>query len=214
MITTETDLANYALAHLGEARISAISGTDAVSRRCNEFVGPTIDEVLCSTRWNCATKRATLSELASTPEHGLGHQFQLPGDFLRLLELNGEEWEGSDQYFERENGQVLVTDEDSAKIRYLARIGVAEMDPLLKECVALKLAAKLAVPLKGKEEAQAQQLALYNRALKRAAATDAVETKGREGKAIHRLISNSPLIRSRYRGRYTQTRYFNRYPTW
>lgn len=213
-MTTKTDLANYALAHLGEPEIADISGTDQVSRLCNRFMDQAIDETLRAHRWNCATKRATLSQLAAAPEHGLDHQYQLPGDFLRLLEVNGEAWEGSDEFFEVETGKVLVTDADEAEVRYIAQIEVSAMDPLLKEVIALKLAAKLAMPRKGRNEVQAQLVQLTRLAMRKAARADAVETKGREGRGIQRILANSPLVRSRFRGRWSQTRFYNKFPTW
>lgn len=213
-MTTDTDLANYALAHLGEPTISSIAGTSNVERLCGRFIDDVKREVIRSHRWNCATKRATLAQLETAPNHGLDHAYQLPGDFLRLLEVNGEEWEGSDQYFEVENGEKIVTDADEVEIRYIAEIGVDDMDPLLAEAIALKLASKLAVPITGKLDNQTQMVALYNQCVRKAAATDAIETKSREGRPIDRILANSPLVRSRFLGRYSQTRFYNRFPTW
>lgn len=213
-MNTDTDLANYGLAHLGEPEIADINGTDQVSRLCKRFLQQTVDECLRAHRWNCATKRTTLSRLAAAPDHGLDYQYQLPGDFLRLHELNGEAWEGSDEFFEVETGKVIVTDSEEAEIQYTARIGASAMDPLLVEYIALKLAAKLAMPRKGRPEVQGQMVQLSRLALRKAARADAVETKAREGRGIQRILANSPLVRARFRGRWSQTRFYNKFPTW
>lgn len=213
-MNTTTDLANYALAHLGEPQITDIEGGGTVESLCLRFVQDTIDEVIRSHRWNCATDRATLTQLSAGPNHGLTYAYQLPASFLRLMEVNGEAWEGSDQFFEIENSERLLTDQSVVKIRYLKRIGVTDMDPLLGEAVALKLASKLAVPITAKLEQQTQMLGLYDRCIRKAASVDALETKGKEGREMERIISNSPLVRSRFRGRYSQTRFYNKFPTW
>jgi len=213
-MTTQTGLANYALSQIGEGVITDIDGTDRHSKACKLLVQPVIDEVLRSHRWNCSIARATLSRLASAPNHGLDYAYQLPADWLRLLEVNGEAWEGSDQFFEIENGSRLLTNESEAKVRYIKRIGVIEMDPLLREACALKLAVKLAISLAASAERQAQVGRLYDYTLRKAASVDAVETKGREGRPFDRILENSPLVRSRFLGRYSQTRFYNRFPTW
>lgn len=213
-MNTTTDLANYALAHLGEPQITDIDGENNTARLCKRFVSDTIDEVIRSHRWNCATARATLTRLSEAPAHGLTYAYQLPAGFLRLLEVNGEAWEGTDEFFEIEEDKELRTDVSTVKIRYLKRIGVSDMDPLLAEAVAFKLASKLAVPITAKLDQQTQMLGLYDRALRKASAVDAVETKTKEGREMERIISNSPLVRSRFRGRYTQTRFYNKFPTW
>lgn len=205
-MTTDTQLANYALAHLGEAEIADISGTDNVSKMCRRFLDDTKREVLRSHRWNCAVKRAKLTQLETGPVHGLDYAYQLPGDLLRLLEVNGEAWEGSEEFFEIER-KALVTDQSAAYIRYVALVGVHEMDPLLAEALALKLAAKLAVPLTAKNDTQGQMLALHERAMRKATSIDAMETNGREGRPLERILVNSPLVRSRY-GSYPHREFF------
>lgn len=197
-MNTRTDLANRALAHLGEEPITDIDDTTSTpARTCREFAGDVIDEVLRTHRWNCATARVALSELADAPAHGYERAYQLPADFLRLLEVNGEAWEASDEFHEIEAGEQLLTDASTAEIRYIRRIDVPEFDPLLAKCAALALAVEIAIPLTkdaGKREAMQ---AAFDAALRRACKVDAVETGTRENRPLERLLGNSPLIRSR-----------------
>jgi len=206
-MTTRTALANRALAYLGESSISDIADTTSKhARLCNEFVDQVIDEHLREHRWNCAISRATLSELTTAPNHGFDRAFQLPADFIRLLEVNGEQFDGSDEFLEIEEGQRLIIDADQAEIRYVKRIGVAEFDPLLAKACSLGLAVEIAVGLTANLELQGQLATLHARALSKARMTDAVETNSREGRPMDRLLMNSPLRQSRFGGRYSRER--------
>ncbi len=197
-MTTRTELATRALAHIGEQGISDIDDVDQKQARvCKEFAADVIDEVLRGHRWNCATARATLTELSTTPQFGYDHAFQLPSDFIRLLEVNGEQWEGSDEFHEIEAGNILVTDQDKAEIRYIKRIDVPEMDPLLKKAVALALAVEICIPLTQNAKLKEAVEGTLARALAHAKRTDAIETGSRENRPLQRLLENSPLRKSR-----------------
>ena len=195
---TETDLANRALGHIGEMRIFDINDVESkAARTCRGCIGQVIDETLREHRWNCAIARATLSELAEGPGHGFARAFQLPGDLLRLLEVNGEAFEASDEFYEVEEGKRLLTDASRAQIRYVRRIAVHEFDPLLGRAVAAALAAEICIPLNLNVQMQAQLEGLKLRAIGRARQVDAIETGSRENRPLERLRGQSPLINSR-----------------
>jgi len=195
---TETDIANYALAYLGEPKISSIDDTNSkAARTCKQFMAPTIAEILRSHRWNCAIKRATLTRLTETPNHHYSYFYALPTGFLRLLELNGEPHNDSDEFFELENNK-LATDSDTAEIRYIKNIETSDFDPLLTKAVALSLASTVAVPLTSKIELQSQCFTLFERAIGKARQIDAIEVGTREGRPMERFMSQSRLIQSRF----------------
>ena len=197
-MNTNTDLANRALAHIGEMRISDIDDAEnKAARVCKGCIHQVIDEVLREHRWNCAIKRVALSQLALAPEHGFARAFQLPGDFLRLLEVNGEQFGESDEFFEIEEGARLLTNADKVEIRYVRRIPVVEFDPLLAKAVSAALAAEICVPLNLNLQMQAQLEGLKARAVSKAQRIDAIEVGSREVRPIERLLGNSLLIRAR-----------------
>ncbi len=214
-MTTQTQLANYALAHLGEAKISDIDDPGSrAARACKQFLEQVMDETLRKHRWNCAIKRGDLSELTTVPNHGFARAFALPADYLRILEVNGEAWEASDEFFEVEQGKRLLTNEPKVRLRYVARIPVAEMDPLLQRATALQLAVQLAVPLTSKLDLQERTMLLYRSAIAEARQVDAIETSSRENRPMRRLMDGSPLIRSRFTTAQSAARLRNRFPTW
>ena len=196
-MTTLTDLANAALAYLGDSAITDISDTtNKPARVCNQFAQRAINETLRLGRWNKATKRAVLVKDATGPAFGYTYSYKLPDDFLRMLEINGEEWQDSTEFYEIEDDRLL-SDEDKAEIRYIGRIEIAQADDLLKEAIALRLAVKVAVPLTGSAEMQAAMLGMFQKALAEARQADAVESGGREKSAWTRIFGRSRLLRAR-----------------
>ena len=212
-MNSPTQIANYALGLIGDSQISDIDDPGSKPARvCKQFLQATIDEVLRLHRWNCAIKRATLARLADAPNHGYRHAYALPTDSLRLLEVNGEPWNGSEEFFEIE-GKAIVIDATECKIRYVRRIGVADFDPLLAKAVAISLAMTICVPLTANLQLQQTIAAQMVRAIATARQVDAIEVGNREGRPMRRLLDNSPLIQSRFSG-YSLRRLINKFPSW
>ena len=197
LMTTLTDLANAALAYLGDSAITDISDTTSKpARLCNQFAQRAIDEVLRLGRWNKATKRKALVADAAAPAFGYTYQYKLPTDFLRMMEVNGEEWQDSSEFYEIEDDRLL-SDEDTAEIRYIARIEIGQADALMQEAIALRLGMKIAIPLTGSAEMQAAVVAMFQKALAEARHADAIEAGGREKSAWTRIFGRSRLLRAR-----------------
>lgn len=198
-MTNDTDLANAALALLGEAEISAITDQSSkAARTCLKFAAPSRLEALRMGRWNCATKRATLVETLPAPTTGYGHSFQLPTNFVRLMDVNGEAVKEADEFFEIE-GRQFLTDETEVWIRYIADIGIGACDALLQAAVAVRLASKIAIPLSGRIEQANAMEELFQRRLAEALGIDAKETASADNPKWDRVFSRSRLLGSRGR---------------
>lgn len=209
---TSTDIANYALAHIGEPKISDIDDLNSKSARiCKQFLSQITDEVLRSHRWNCATKRGALTKLISSPHPYYEHSYALPVNLLRLLELNGEAHTDSEEFLEIE-GDTLLTNAGEAHIRYIARIPTPSFDPLLTKAISLSLASTIAVPLTSKIDLQSQCYTLFKQAIGQARQIDAIETSSREGRPLERVLSQSRLIRSRFSSFQNSRSMANRFP--
>ena len=89
MFTSETDIANSALAEIGARRITSLSDDSDSVRVCKEQFNNIRDSLLESHPWNFAIKRLQLGKLATSPEFGFDNQFQLPSDCLRVLGTTG-----------------------------------------------------------------------------------------------------------------------------
>jgi hypothetical protein len=142
---TPTDIVNQALGLLGESAISGYDENLPVARAARAHYETTRDSLLRRHRWNFARKRAELSQLSEAPAFGFAHKYALPSDCLRVLQLNGLSALECEADFEIE-GLELLTDADTAKIVYVARIAdPSKWDSLFVEAFIYKLGAALAI---------------------------------------------------------------------
>jgi hypothetical protein len=94
---------------------------------------------------------------------GWSRRYQLPGDFVRLVQLNGYGEAEATRNSEIE-GNTLLCDEETAQVRYVCRVEDAgAFDPLFAEALAVKLASKIAQPLTGSRSLGAEILQEYER---------------------------------------------------
>lgn len=196
MISSETDIANLALGHLGEGSIQSMDGDTMPARACALHYDSNRDATLRAHRWNFAVTRVELSELADAPLFGWEHQFELPGDCLRVLEFNDSEegdWITAPYIIE---GRKLLTDADTAELVYVKRVtDVSQFDSLFVEALALRLAVKLTESIRGTTGKTAELTEAYERLVAPLARRiDANEGRRRKGL----LFTNSLAIRARY----------------
>jgi len=86
-VATSTQIANLALAHLGEREISDIAGTAVNETRCALFYPQARDSLLREHDWNFATKRATLTattvDVTDVTQWAYG--YQKPSDCVKII---------------------------------------------------------------------------------------------------------------------------------
>jgi hypothetical protein len=124
---------------------------------------------------------------------GYPHRFALPADFLRLMEINGEQVDATEEFYEIEGG-YLLTESTEVAIRYIATETISGLGPLLQNAIALRLAAKIAVPLLGSFEKSAAMTSMFTKALAEARQVDAQESGSRENPGWSRVFGRSRLI--------------------
>lgn len=195
MITSETDICNLALGHLGEAPITSLNEDSVAGRACNLHYSTTRDAILRAHRWNFAQARVTLSRLADAPAFGWSYQYELPADFLRALEFNDTEVGDvvSEQYVIE--GRRILADAATVNLVYTKRVvNVALFDALFVEAFANKLAVLLSEKIRGTTGKTAELTQAYERiTAPLARRVDANEGRRRKG-----LITfNSLAIRAR-----------------
>lgn len=106
---------------------------------------PTIrDDLLRSHPWNCTIKRALLAPDATPPAFGYDSQFELPADFLRVLEV-GQAGMQIDYLVE---GRSLLANATSVELRYVYLNPVENTwDASLVGLLTLAMAAAMAYPI-------------------------------------------------------------------
>lgn len=150
MALSQTDICNLALQRVGAPAIMDILDTeDKNARACLLAFEATVREVSRERRWNCLRKRATLGQLDEAPAFEWAKQYQLPTDFISLVEVNGFDYHGQPQAHWEIEGRRLLTDEERADITYVAYVDdPVEWDALFSNAVVVLLASKLAARLR------------------------------------------------------------------
>jgi hypothetical protein len=148
-MASQISIVNRALIKLGSSRITSIDDDDKTARLAKELWDTTRDLELSAHPWTFAKARAALPALAAVPAFGWGKAFQLPTNFLRMIEV-GENYvmymtDGEvGSLFELE-GQTILCDEASPlRIRYVQRItNPGLFPPLFVEALATRLAHEM-----------------------------------------------------------------------
>lgn len=131
-------------------------------------------------RWNFAEEAAVLTALADAPAFGYAYQYQLPANFLRLLEVNGVEAGMADPVAWRVRGERLLLNAREAKILYTKdTTNTALYDPLFVTALSYKLAAALALAITNSSGDRNNLLGLFEASMRDAGWVDAVENKPR-----------------------------------
>lgn len=161
-------ICNNALIKIGHDTITALTENSKAARLCNQIYEDIRDAVFRAHPWNCLIDRVELAALTTTPAFEYTYEYQLPADCLRVLSVQEDDIE-----FKIEN-RTLLTDEAEISIRYIKQ----ETDPnaydaLLREAVAARLAAELAIPLSDSTTLAATMWEAYKQKL--------VEARGMDG---------------------------------
>ncbi|WP_218187305.1 hypothetical protein [Pseudomonas sp. CHM02] len=122
---------------------------------------PTIrDDLLRTHPWNCTIKRVLLAPDATPPAFGYANQFELPADFLRVLEV-GQAGIQIDYLVE---GRSILADATSLQLRYVYLNEVENTwDASLVGLLTLAMACAMAYPITQSSALQAafeQKLAM------------------------------------------------------
>lgn len=81
------DIANLALGRLGAGRIASFVDGTQPATIMNLYYEITRQQCLNAYAWQFAKKRASLPQLTEAPAFGFQYQYELPSDFLRLLQV-------------------------------------------------------------------------------------------------------------------------------
>jgi hypothetical protein len=167
-------IVNAALIKLGEASIASLSENSKAARLANNVFEDLRDAVLEAHPWNFALARASVAADAAVPAWGYAHAYTLPSAPLHCLRVLGLE-NASVEW--RVEGRKVLTDTGSPlRIRYIARVtDPNQYSALFRECLAARLAAELAEPLKQSAGMAEAMRHLYERKLAEARTADAQE---------------------------------------
>ena len=173
MATSPTEICNLALAKIGEPQILSLDEAIKSARECKLVYNHMRRQLLRKSDWNFAITRVGLALLSEEPNYEFTYQFALPSDYLRIITHSYQEH--SDFRYKIEKDKLLC-DEPTISIRYVFdNQDVSSFDDLFTECLILKLAAHLAVPIAGDEVLRDRMLEEYKMVAPSAESLDSQE---------------------------------------
>tara|TARA_R100001440_G_scaffold15482_1_gene26292 strand:+ start:38 stop:616 length:579 start_codon:yes stop_codon:yes gene_type:complete len=168
------DICNSALNALGASTIISLTENSKNARLCNQRYEPVRDAVFRSHPWNCLQKRVELAKDTTAPVFEFSNAYTLPADSLRILKSENSNLSNNEKF--RIEGKKLLTNEDTIKILYVAKItDTTQYDTSLIETLSAKLAAELCYPITQSSTLMDRMFALYESKLKDARFNDATE---------------------------------------
>lgn len=183
-MTSEVSVANRALTLLGADLIIALTDDNNRGRTLNANYAPIRDAELARRRWRFSIKRTSLPALSAVPDSGYGKQYQVPNDFLKLIEggdlTSGPDFTnyrgGGNALYSREGDKILTNLPAPLHIRYIARITDASLfDAPFTESLAARLADECCERLTQSDSKRQICMAAYKRAVSEATRANALE---------------------------------------
>ena len=141
MGTTDVSICNSALIKLGADPIVSLEDDSRTAKLCKEQYPKLKLALLRSHPWNFAEKRLVIAADATAPAFGYTYRYTVPGDCLRVLEVNDNETE-----WKLENGYIL-SDSSDCKLRYIAEVSEERFEFLFSELLATALASDLSATI-------------------------------------------------------------------
>jgi hypothetical protein len=178
-MASQVSIVNRALVKLGETTVLLITDNVKQARVMAAIYDDTRDAELRANRWKFAIKRAQLSALVETPTFGYAYQYELPDDYLALVQV-GEFYirTGMKQRAPWSvEGRRLLTDLAAPlSIRYVSRVqDTAQFDALFVDSLACRLAMEACEALTQSDTKFQRLAAMRDESLKQALRVDAIE---------------------------------------
>lgn len=172
MASSEVDICNSALIHLGAEPITSLADNSDQARASNQFYDGARDAVLTQADWTFATTQQELSKDASTPLFKYAYQYHLPNNPYCLKPLFMSSPENDDDW--KVQGRMLLTDRDGVYLQYIFRqTDVSAFTSLFVICLEYFLAHRMAYAVTGSRAVAADMYELFLNALADAQSVDA-----------------------------------------
>jgi hypothetical protein len=155
-----------------------------------------VEQTLRSHSWNCAKRRIKLSPLVEKPAFDWGNQFQLPGDWLRNIQVGllrqgtPGAWVPGDDYLVE--GRRILSDMPELPLVYFSNLTKeSDFDAALTYAMTLGMAAALAYPITKSTSVQQAMEAKLAQILKMARNEDGQDDPPQD-------LGDSPLYAARF----------------
>lgn len=178
MASSSTQIANIALAKIGQERIDSLSDDVTAARWANELYGTARDYVTEMHLWRHAKTVASLAETTNTRSDDYSYAYTRPSaclSFRYILPAQGA-FDPKNLIRYEIDGAVIFTDEYQARGVYVAQTtDVTLFPPSFTDAVAWYLAHLLVQPLRQENNLLRVTADGFEQAVKRAIALGAIE---------------------------------------
>lgn len=185
MAASEVAIYNQALVILGGSLLTATTDDVKNARTLSAIYEATRDSELRLRRWKFSIMRASLPALGTAPDSDYARRFQLPNDYLRLIEggdiaptadLSDFRSTAGGGLYSIENGLLLTNLSAPLSIRYVAQItDVTKFDAAFTASLAAQLAYLACETITGSDAKQQLAMVRKKDALRAAARANALE---------------------------------------
>ncbi len=183
-------ICSNALQRLGADSISSFEDGSKFAGLCGTLWPTVRDEFLRSHNWNCCVKRVQLAPLSQPPEFDYPYQFQLPGDWIKTLQV-GKRRQMMDFTME---GRRILAHVNVLPLVYLWRNDVpATWDDSMVLAAEVKMAASLAYAVTASTSLRDSYIGEAAMALKLAKTLDGQDVPPQE-------LDGFPIYDSRFAG--------------
>jgi hypothetical protein len=121
---TKIGVWNEAIAILGRQPLTSTTATDDASRQLADLWTRVPTAVLEEADWNSCIERVRLARLDATPAHGYDYYYQMPTNWLRIVQVNdsGEE----DSPFEnwKQEAERIATNAEAIYLWFVASTSI------------------------------------------------------------------------------------------
>lgn len=189
MITSVIDICNMALDYCNVRNITSMDEDTKQSKKCLMWYDTIRKSLLLNMNASFSIKRAILAEVTNIKiAYGYDKAYSLPADCLQVLNLDSPI---NDRYYQIEGNYLYCEkrfENEEVKIRYIADIkDVTKFDSEFCDCLALKLAEKICLPLTEDEQ--------KTNMLKQFAQQKYIETSTKYGRDNRMIVINTPRYR-------------------
>lgn len=182
-MASQVDILNRALIKLGAGQITSITDNNKQARILSGLWDTVRQAELTKRFWTFALARTSLAALSTAPDWGFDRQFQLPNDFLKLVQINDtfiapslvDYRTSDDSAWSIEGNIVMCNFAAPLKIRYVADVTDPGLfDALFAEVMASKLAFEACYAITQSRDGQRAAQEDYKAAVREAAIANAI----------------------------------------
>lgn len=179
MAVSNVDIANRALTKLGAGRIMDLDDNVHAAKTIKSMFAVVRDNELRDHVWSFSKARAQLPALATAPEFGFEYQYQLPSNYIRLLQL-ADFWtypNPTPQGLYAIEGRAILTNAPAPlRIRYIRQIeDPTQFDASFIEVLACRLAAECCEALTNSNTKKQAAWQEYDEMMRRAIRSNSIE---------------------------------------